>query len=159
MAKALRHIERRVPDKAEAQAQALMQVMAAAAEQKDALLQVIGIVGELKKAGLLDLVEGMLKNRHEIGVIGINQMNKSGAQNVIKNAMSLVQFMGQLEPGRLNRVLGAVSNGLENAEAQPARTGGVWGMVRTIREPDMDTSLGWMMNFLRGMGEQLPQRH
>lgn len=158
MAKSLRHIEKQVPNKVEEQAQAMMQLMAAAAEQKDALLQFIEILGELQKAGLLDMAHGMLKNRHEIGVISINQMNKSGAQRFIKNGMSLVQFMGQLEPERLNRLLGAVSNGLETAESQPANAGGIWGMVRTFRDPEVNTSVGWMMNFLRGMGEELPQQ-
>lgn len=158
MARAITRIERRVSTRAEQDLQAVGEVVGAIAQHKDALLQAIDILGEMHKAGLLDVAQGMLKNRQELAVIGINQLNKSGAQRFIKNGMGLVQFLGELDPERLKQVMGAMAHGLESAldERQPTRPAGMWGMLKTLRDPDVNTSLGVMMNFLRGMGEGLP---
>ncbi|HLO03650.1 MAG TPA: DUF1641 domain-containing protein [Symbiobacteriaceae bacterium] len=155
MATATTRIERRETTPAEQQAEALVELLGAVAQQKEALLTLFDIIGELHNAGLLQIVQGLLKGRQEIGVIGISQLNKSGAQNLIKNAMTAVQFMGSIDPAHLKEVLTAVGHGLEQMKPAEERVN-LWSMVNNVRDPDVMTSLGVMMNFLRGMGEALP---
>lgn len=155
MAKATTLIEKRELSRAEQDAQALAEIVGAVTQQRDAMLAFVDIVGTLHQAGILSLVQGILKSRHELGVMGINQLNKSGAQRIIKNGVSAMQFMAQLDPDRLKQVLGAVAHGLEQAQPSDRRIG-MWGMVNTLNDPDVNTALSVMINFMRGMGEGLP---
>lgn len=157
MATATTRIERRQPTEAEQRAEALGEVLTAVAEQKEALLTMIDVVGELHKAGLLPIVQAMLKSRQEIGQIGLTQLNKSGAQQMIKNAMTAMQFFSSIDPNHLKQVVTAVKNGLEQMKPSEEPTN-LWSMVGSVRDPDVMNSLGVMLNFLRGMGEALPNR-
>lgn len=156
MAKPTTRIEQTVPSAAQVEAEALTEVLSAVAQQKDALLTYIQIIGQLHQAGILTAIQAMLAARHDIGVIGINQMNKSGAQRLIKNGMSTMQFLGSIDPEKLTTVLGAVSHGMEQAKPSGKQTG-LWSMMGTLRDPHVGASLNVMMSFLRGMGEALPQ--
>lgn len=157
MATATTRIERRQPTELEQRAEALGEVLTAVAEQKEALLTMIDIVGELHKAGVLPIVQGMLKSRQEIGVIGLTQLNKSGAQRMIRNAMTAMQFFGSIDPDHLKQVVTAVGHGLEQMKPSEERAN-LWSMVGSVRDPDVMNSLGAMVGFLRGMGEALPNR-
>lgn len=157
MAKAITHIEKRVPNAAEEQAEAIQDILNAAAQNKEALLILMDIVSQLHNAGLLEMAQGFLTNRHKVGVIGLQQLNKSGAQRIIKNGMGAVQFLTKLDPAKLDMLLGAMASGVDEAsEAQAEhRQLGLAGLYKTMRDPEVQTSLGVMMNFLRGMGKGL----
>jgi uncharacterized protein YjgD (DUF1641 family) len=156
MAKPTTRIEQTIPTAAQVEAQALGEVVAAVAQQKDALLAFVQIIGHLHQAGVLSTVQAMLAARHDIGVIGINQMNKSGAQRLIKNSISTMEFMGSIDPAKLKTVLDATLHGLDQAKSSGKQTG-LWSMMGTLRDPHVGASLNVMMSFLRGMGEALPQ--
>jgi len=157
MAKATTHIEKHVPTQAEADAQAAREIMDALVKNKDSLLMLMDVVNELHQSGLLEMADAFLKNRHQIGVIGLNQLNKSGAQRIIKNGMGAVQFLSKLDPEKMETMLGAVASGIDQATKTPESPSkmGVWGMAKTMRDPEVQTSLGVLMNFLRGMGNSL----
>ena len=117
------------------------------------------ILKEMHEAGFLQIAQGMLKSRHQIGVIGVTQLNKTGAQRIIKNGMGALQFLTKVDPAKLDMMLGAVASGLDQAGQthDDGRPIGMWGMVKTMRDPEVQSSLGVMMNFLRGMGDGLHQ--
>ncbi|MBL0388375.1 DUF1641 domain-containing protein [Tumebacillus sp. ITR2] len=155
MAKAITHIEKTVPNEQEEQEQAVQEILSSAAKNKDAILLFMEMLGDLHQSGLLEAADAFLKNRHKIGVIGINQLNKSGAQRIIKNGMGAVQFLAGVDPDKLNTLLSAVSSGIDQAVETPKddRPTGMWGMVKQMRDPGVQSSLGVMMNFLRGMSD------
>lgn len=157
MAKATTHIETQQPDTVAAEQQAVQELLAAMAKNKDSLLLLMDVVKQLHEAGLLEMADAFLKNRHQIGVIGLHQLNKSGAQRIIKNSMGALGFLSKLDPDKLGTMLGAVASGVDRAtEAQQEhKQMGVWGMVKTMRDPEVQTSVGVLMNFLRGMGNGL----
>jgi uncharacterized protein YjgD (DUF1641 family) len=153
MAKPIRDIEKQVPNAAVEEAQAMQEVLRAAVKHKDALLELFELVNELHEAGLLEAANALLQNRHKVGVIGITQLNKSGAQRMIKNGMSAVQVLGKLDPQKVEQLLGGVASGVDHAvAAKQERPAGLWGMVKQMRDPQVQSSLGVMLNFLRGMG-------
>lgn len=157
MAKAITHIEKRVPNAVEEQEQAIQEILTAAATNKEALLILIDVVNHLHQAGLLEMAQGFLTNRHKIGVIGLNQLNKSGAQRIIKNGMGAVQFLSRLDPAKLETLLGAVATGVDEASEakEEHKQLGMMDLFKSMRDPEVQTSLGVMMNFLRGMGKGL----
>ncbi|KEO83784.1 DUF1641 domain-containing protein [Tumebacillus flagellatus] len=159
MAKAITHIEASVPNEVEEREQAIQEILSSAAKNKEALLLFMEMLGDLHRGGFLEAADAFLKNRHKISRIGINQLNKSGAQHIIKNGMGALQFLAGVDPNKLNAMLGAVSTGIDRAVEAPEgnERPGLWGMVKQMREPGVQSSLGVLMNFLRGMGDGLEQ--
>lgn len=154
MAKAITQIIRRAPTADEEQAQAKDEILEAAAKHKESILLLLELVNDLKQAGVLEMAHAFVTNLHKIGVIGVNQMNKSGAQNLIKNGMGAAQFLGKLEPDKLEMLLGALAAGADRAAGKPGevRRVGMVGMLREMNSPDIQASFGFLLNFLRGVG-------
>ncbi len=161
MAKATTQIEKRVLSQAEQDARSLSELISAVAQQKDALLVFLDIIGELHASGALEIVQGALKNRQAIGAIGLDQLNKSGAQNLIKNSMSTLQFLGKLDPVKMETMLTSVAAGVEHAvqpaDEEPKQSVGLLKLMQQLRDPEVSASLMMLMRFLRGMGEAKQQ--
>ncbi|MFC5447685.1 DUF1641 domain-containing protein [Paenibacillus aestuarii] len=161
MAKAITHIEKHIPDHVEEEAQAIQQILEAAAKHRDALLSFMDVLEELKQLGILDAIQGALKNSKQIALIGVDQLNKPGAHRIIKNGMGAVSFLSQMEPGKLQTLLNGVIAGVDHAVDPGAaqKKPGLWDMFRTIRQPEAMSSLNMMTRFLQGMGSGLNNRH
>lgn len=157
MAKAITQITRR-PSNAEDQLdQAKQEILEAAAKHKESILMLLDVLNDFKEAGLLEIAHALISNRHQIGIIGLGQLNKSGAQNLIKNGMGAVELLTKLDPDTLGVLLGAVESG---ANAAVRTTGkaekvGIFGMLRAMGNSDMKAALGFLMSFLRGFGRHL----
>jgi uncharacterized protein YjgD (DUF1641 family) len=157
LAKAITHIDSGVPTAEEQRERAKEELLEAAAKNKESILLLLDIVNDLKQAGLLEMAHAFISNSHQIGVIGMNQLNKSGAQNMIKNSIGAAQFLAKLEPGKLELLLGALASGADNALRKSGKTEkvGVFGMLKELGNPDIRASFGFLLNFLRGVGKHL----
>lgn len=157
MAKATTHIEREMPHPEVEQAQALTQLLGAVAANRESLLVFLDILQELNKLGLLEAVQAFLKNSRQISLIGLQQLNKPGAQHILKNGMIALQFLSKMEPSKLEMLLNSAASGVENASAGLAdgKQLGMWGLAKSMRNPELNTSLNFLVHFLQGMGEQL----
>jgi uncharacterized protein YjgD (DUF1641 family) len=157
LAKAITHISRRVPAAEEKLERAKEEILEAAAENKESILLLLDVVNDLKQSGVLEMAHAFISNRDQIGVIGINQLNKSGAQNLIKNSMGAAQFLAKLEPGKLELLLGALASGTDNAVRKSEKTEkvGVFGMMKAMGSSDIQAAFGFLLNFLRGVGKHM----
>ncbi|MBA4494777.1 DUF1641 domain-containing protein [Paenactinomyces guangxiensis] len=156
MAKAITRIEKHVPTPEQEQAQAVKQILEATANSRDALVVFLDILKELHRAGLLDIVQGMLKTRHKWGVTAMQTLNQPGMHRFIKNGISSLYFLGKLNPDQLQKIFDGAARGLErSAESMKEdKQTGLGGLVKTLRDPDVNASLTTMMAFLQGMGEE-----
>src|SRR5258708_5470293 len=91
LAKAITRIDSGIPTAEEQRERAKEELLEAAANHKESILLLLDIVNDLKQAGLLEMAHAFISNSHQIGVIGMNQLNKSGAQNMIKNSIGAAQ--------------------------------------------------------------------
>ncbi|MED1783793.1 DUF1641 domain-containing protein [Brevibacillus fortis] len=154
MAKAISNIERYMPSPEEERHQAIQQVLDAVSENHQALITLLDIVKELQEIGVLDILQGALKNRHDIGVIAVSQLNKPGMHHMMKNGMNALQFVGKLQPDKLQNILNAVDHGLDRmTDTKNDKPMGLLGMSKAMMEPNVTLALSSMINFLRGMGE------
>jgi uncharacterized protein YjgD (DUF1641 family) len=87
----------------------------------------------------------------------MKQLNKSGAQNMIKNSISAAQFLAKLEPGKLELLLGALASGADNALQKSGKIEkvGVFGMLKAMGSSDIQAAFGFLLNFLRGVGKHM----
>lgn len=160
MAKAITNIEKRVPDQLEVETEAIQQIAKAVANHREPLMKSLDILNELNQMGVLDALQGMLKNRQQIGVIAIDQMNKPGAHRIIKNGMETMQFLSKVNPSNLQTILNGIAAGVEQAvDHEPNKKKGLWELFRTLRKPEILSSLSMMTKFLQGMGRGLRNTH
>jgi uncharacterized protein YjgD (DUF1641 family) len=157
LSKAITHIANHVPTAEEQLEQAKEEILEAAAKNKESILLLLDVVNDLKQAGVLEMAHAFISNRQQIGVIGINQMNKSGAQNLIKNSIGAAQFLAKLEPGKLELLLGALASGADNALRKSGKIEkvGVFGMLKAMGSSDIQAALGFLLNFLGGFGKHM----
>lgn len=158
MAKAIRSIDKKLStDPNIQQTKDIQEVLQAVTDSKEALAVFLDILKELHQAGMLDMMQGVLKARHEVGYLAIQQLNQTTMHHTIKNIMGVAQFLGKIEPDQLNKVLNGVALGLEKStEAhENGKSHGIWGLTKDLRDPDVNTTLTTAIEFMKGMGEVL----
>lgn len=155
LAKAIKQIRKEAPNPEAEQSKAVTDIVAALAENRDAIMATIGIVGQLHEMGVLNTVNGLLEKRVDVGVIAVQQLNQPNMHNTIKNGMNAFNFLGQLNPDQLQTVLNGVSHGLEKLAENIEKDEKVslWQLGNSIRNPEIRTTLTTMLGFLEGMGE------
>ncbi|MCZ8514299.1 DUF1641 domain-containing protein [Paenibacillus filicis] len=161
MATAITGIEKKIASEVDEEKQSIEELLQAARRHKEPLLAFLDILSEMHQFGLLEAAQALLKNKKQIVLIGLDQMNKPGAHRIIKNGMGAVEFLASIEPAKLQTLLNGVSKGVELA-ADPDRDHkqpGIWAMAKSLRQPEMLASLSMMMNFLKGMGQGLRKTH
>jgi uncharacterized protein YjgD (DUF1641 family) len=155
MAKAIKDIDKKRSNPIEEQTEAIQQLIEMTAESRDALLSLLEILQELHNAGLLDFVQGLLKTRHKVGVLAMGQLNQPEMHRIIKNGINTIQFLGELDPDQLQTMLNGVNKGLEKStmNTKKGEQVSLWGLAKSIRDPDVKMSMSTMMAFLEGMGK------
>ncbi len=155
MAKAIKQIKKEIPTPEQEQSQAINDIIAAVANNREAILSTIGIIKHLQDIGVLDTLNGLLEKRVDVGVIAIQQINQPSMHNTIKNGMNTFKFLGQLNPEQLQIILNGVSRGLGKfgEKIDKNEKASLWRLGNSIRNEEVRTSLNTMLGFLEGMGE------
>lgn len=161
MAKAITNIKT-APQKIEdLESEAKSRITSALVKNEESVLAFLEIANELQQSGVLDILRGLLKNRHQIGVLGMSQLNQPKAHRLLKNGIQGVQFLGSLEPSSMQKVMDSVTTGMKYAMT-PEETGnsvkarrGIFQTLKLLRDPDVSESLTFSLRFLKGMGQDL----
>lgn len=155
MARPIKEIERNVPGPEEKQAQAINDLLKSTVENQEALHLFLDILGELHKAGVLEMIHGFLKQRHDIGEMAMEQMNEPRMHRTIKNGIHATQFISRLDPDQLEKVLSGLHQGLDKSSAsfKNQKQSSLWEMLTSVRDPHINASMTMMLQFLQGMGE------
>ncbi|MGV3487319.1 MAG: DUF1641 domain-containing protein [Tuberibacillus sp.] len=158
MAKAIRQIRRVDPTPEDIQARSLSQIISALAENGESIIKLLDIIKQLDEMGVLNALDGLLKNRMDIAEIALGQLNQPAMYNVVKNGMNVFKFLGSLPPEHLRSLLGGVANGIEKANEAEGKTS-LWKIGKSMRSPEVKQSLATMVGILEGMGEALKSKH
>ena len=129
-------------------------------QQDQALNKILDITGELNDAGILDAVRAMVKARENLTEIAVHQASREPVTNLINNAMKAAAVVTAIDPNTTERVMNSVKSGLDEAETQrnnPKKIG-VFGLEKALRDPDVNRSIRFGLNFLKGMGRELGRK-
>lgn len=159
MAKAIRQIKKQIPSPAEEQAQAITDIVTALADNRQAIMTTLGILKNLHEMGALDAVHGLLEKRNDVGVIAVGQLNQPAMHNTIKNGINAFKFLGSVNPNQLQTIFEGLSHGLERSteSVKKGEDPSLWKLGKSMRNPEVRTSLATMVEFLQGMGEAFHQ--
>lgn len=127
------------------------------AEQNEALNKLLAIMGDLDDAGVLDAVLAMVKAKEGISEIVMEQATREPVTNLINNLMSAAGALTAIDPESTGRLASSAVRGLKEAEAQNqnGKKIGVFQLLKALRDPDINRTIKFGLNFLKGMGKEL----
>lgn len=132
--------------------ESLAEVTDAIAANKDSIMKAINIISTLDDAKILDAVSGMVNSRGVIANKFAVELNKEQYTGLITNMASLVFLLGDLNVNDLSIMLNKVNKGLSVAnQASPNQKTSITGLMSVLRDDEMNRSLTYMLNMLRGM--------
>ncbi|MDW5470911.1 helical membrane plugin domain-containing protein [Staphylococcus equorum] len=152
MAERITNIKRMQKTEAEIKEENLAEVTDAIVANKDSILKAINIISTLDDAKLLDAMSGAIKSRGVIANKFSVELNKEQSSGLISNMASLVFLLGDLDVNDLSEMLNKVNKGLHVAnQANPNQKTSITGLMGMLKDDEMNRSLTYMMNMLRGM--------
>jgi len=155
MAKPIRQISRGVPNPIEEKDKAIDEILKALADNKEAVLSFIELTKELHEIKVFEAAGSLLKQRNDIGVIAMQQVNQPAVHNIIKSGFGLFKFLGSLQPSQLDTLLQGVTLGLKRMSrtGEKGKKQSIWKMRIRLRSPEIRAAMTTMVDFLEGMGE------
>src|SRR5699024_5502854 len=116
------------------------------------IMKAINIISTLDDAKILDAVSGMVNSRGVIANKFAVELNKEQYTGLITNMASLVFLLGDLNVHDLSIMLHKVNKGLSVAsEGRPNHKTSISCLLSVVRDGEMNGSLTYMLNMLRGM--------
>ncbi|WDL95883.1 DUF1641 domain-containing protein [Alicyclobacillus sp. ALC3] len=154
MARATMEIAKPEVTPEEARAHVLARIEEALAKHEGGFVQWLELMDELHEKGLLDIVTALLRRGDRVLEIVVRVAEEPGGLALIKNAIALVQGMGQLDTQALGDLFGKVNAGLRGMTAsdRPEVTG-AWSVMQAMRDPDVSRGLSLAFGFLKGLGQ------
>lgn len=161
MAKAIKQIELIQPSAQEEQAKDIADLLTQLGQNREAISSAIDIIGQLQRSGILDIVQGFLHSKEKVAAIAIDQVNQPNMHNIIRNGFNTVDFLGSLDPQQMNIMMNAVTKGLdESAEVMKSNEKtSVLGLMKAMRDPDINLAIHSMLGFLKGMGREMGKEY
>ena len=152
MAERITKIKRMQKSEEQIKQESLAEVTDAIAANKDSIMKAINIISTLDDAKILDAVSGMVNSRGVIANKFAVELNKEQYTGLITNMASLVFLLGDLNVNDLSIMLNKVNKGLSIAtQAKKKKKTSITGLMSVLRDDEMNRSLTYMLNMLRGM--------
>lgn len=152
MAERITKIKRMQKSEEQIKQESLAEVTDAIAANKDSIMKAINIISTLDDAKILDAVSGMVNSRGVIANKFAVELNKEQYTGLITNMASLVFLLGDLNVNDLSIMLNKVNKGLSVAnQASPNQKTSITGLMSVLRDDEMNRSLTYMLNMLKGM--------
>lgn len=157
MAKPIKTIKRTELTEKQIKEQSLESLLTEVAENKDSLLETLELLQELHNSGILDALNSLVKAKEEVAKIAVGQMTREPVTNMINNAMAAGGVLTQMDPEMTKRLMDSVTKGLEKGEQglQSNSETSLIGMIKAMKDPDVNRALTFGLNFLKGLGGEL----
>lgn len=152
MAERITEIKRLKKSYEQIKQESLNDVIDAIVENKDSILKAIRLIGILDEAKILDALNGGLKARQVIINKFAVELNKDIYSGVLTNTAQLVFLLGELDVKDLSELLSRLNRGIHAANlTKPGDKTTIKSLVGFLRDDDLNRSMTYMLNLLRGM--------
>ncbi|HID1318494.1 TPA: DUF1641 domain-containing protein [Staphylococcus aureus] len=135
--------------------ESLNEVTEAIAANKDSILKAIKLIKTLDDAKILDALNGAVRGRQVIINKFAVELNKDIYTGLLSNMASMIFLLGELNVSDLRDFLNKVNKGLHVAnQASPNAKTSVRSLLGVLKDDDMNRSLTYMLNMLKGMSRE-----
>lgn len=130
-----------------------------AAQNLDGLKQTIKLLQELHESGILEAVVSLVQAKEKVAKIAVGQMVRPPVTNMINNAMAAAGALTELDPAFTKKLVDGLSNGMKKAEdgLKNGDKAGVFDLVKALKDPDINRTILFGLNLLKGIGEGLKE--
>ena len=133
----------------------LNEVLDAIAENKDSILKAIRLIHTFDEAKILDALNGGFKARQVIINKFAVELNKDIYTGLLSNMAQMVFLLGDLNVKDLSEMLNRLNKGLHVAnQASPNARTSIRNLMGILKDDDMNRSLTYMLNLLKGMSRE-----
>lgn len=153
MANSISEIKQKEIPEAVVKEQDLAEVTEAISENKDAILKGIDLLTTLHEGGALDAVNALVKHKKDAMENIIGELNKPQYTGVLENMSELIFLLGDLKVDQLSYFTEKINDGMEEARvATKEEPISYMGLMKTLKNPEVNRSITMLLGFLRGMG-------
>jgi uncharacterized protein YjgD (DUF1641 family) len=127
---------------------------AAPVEHGEALLVLWDLLQTAHDQGILDLLDGMVSAKDTIAITMAKYAKTPEGIAAIRNLLTAVKLMGQLDPEVLDSLTGVLAKAAEEhkAESQPPS---LWQIFRRATSVESRRAISFMTLLLQGFGRSL----
>jgi len=160
MAIPITSIQKNVLSEEQAKQQKMDELQSKLAEHEEALNQILTIIGELNKIGILEAANSMLQAKEQIAEIALNQVTREPITNMINNVMGGASALTNLDPELTKTLVNGITNGMNegNDYLQNPTKMNVFDIVKALKDPDFNRAVGFGMHFMKGLGRTLNKK-
>ncbi|OZU90513.1 hypothetical protein CIL03_05030 [Virgibacillus indicus] len=155
MAEAISKIKRiEVPESVK-QEQDLAEVSRKVSENKEAILKGIDLLAALEESDALETITALIKHREDALENMVQELNKPQYSATLENLSDLFLFLGQLKVEELFYFTDKLNHGMKEARNSDAEETSYMGMIKALKDPDINRSITLLLSFLKGMGKEI----
>lgn len=133
----------------------LLEVTRAVSENKDAILKGIDLLTTVHESGALDMINALVKQKDQAIKNVVEQANKPTYASILENFSDLFLLTKDIPVDELGYLIGKVNQGLKEARtAENEESISYVGIIKALKNPEVNRSLTMMLGFLRGMGRE-----
>jgi uncharacterized protein YjgD (DUF1641 family) len=126
-------------------------------KHSDGLKQTMELLQELQESGIMEIVVSLIRAKEKVAKIAIDQMVRPPVTNMINNVMAAAGALSEMETDTTKKLVKSLSYGIMKAETglKSGEKVGVFDLLKVLKDPDINRSLVFGLNLLKGMGEGL----
>lgn len=155
MAKPISLVKRREYTEAERKSQKIDRLTDNVTENDEALDQTLRILFELHDSGILDSLEALLKAKGKVTEIVLGQVTRKEVTTMINNVMGAAGALTAIDPEQTEKLLSGVTEGLNAASLEKDKKVSAFGLLKALRDPDVNRAVSFGLSFMKGLGKSL----
>jgi len=155
MAKQITNIKRLEVSEKQIKQSELEEITDALSDNKESIIKGIDLLTTLDENGTLDFLNALIKTKEEAMKNIIQELNKEQYSGFLENAGDLIFLLGELDLKRLKDMTERLNEGMEEALATDENDKTTYmGMLKALKEPEINRSITMLLTFMRGMGRE-----
>ncbi|MFB5191780.1 DUF1641 domain-containing protein [Alicyclobacillus fastidiosus] len=125
-------------------------------ETAEGIVEALHLLQDLEERGVIPLLRALVEQGDDVLRVLLGLFKRDQTIGGVKNVMALLQVFSAIPKDSMNTVLAGVAGGLEEASAAQANEKfGVYGLLKTLQDPDVSRAISFLTSFLKGMGRAL----
>lgn len=157
MAEPISFIRKNIPTEEEIQQQKLEELKSLLTDNEDSLNKIMGIVGELNSMGVLEAAEKMILAKEQITKIALGQITREPVTNLMNTVMGATGALMAADSEKTTTLVKSAVAGIESGSdfLKTDKQIRIRDLMKVMKDPDINRSLGFGIHFLKGMGQEL----
>ncbi|MHC5252188.1 helical membrane plugin domain-containing protein [Listeria kieliensis] len=145
------------PSPEEKEAEQLEELKQTIAQDESGFKEILEFVKLLHDAGALEAVNSAMKAKEDIAKTFLNEWRKEPTTNAINNLMISGQLLTETKPEQTEAMIGQMKSAASEADkaAKDESIVGLFGLMKAMKDPDVNRALRYGIAFLKEMGKGL----